>query len=297
MSGATSRSSTSSPSRRRTSAPTDSSPAGASAGRARSAARPLDARGGEDAGGGHGVEVGGHAEQLFGRQPPQGALAPHERRARRGRHQVGGEAQLAAQLDRVGHPGQEGVGRLVDQAVAEGGGPELAAHPVAGLDHHHRRAPAHALPGGGQPADAPADDRQVDPRHPAAARTAGGEGGHHRGLVVDGGGAGEGQAPLGGQRGGVDVEVVEDLQVVGHEALRAHQHAGGRPGVRDAVDHLEDVGPPPRLGRAPRRLPGQRPAAAHPRRRRRPSVAVVDGAAGSPTRAAMAAAEAASSSA
>src|SRR5215207_11424589 len=81
------------------------------------------------------------------------------------------------------------------------------------------------------------------PPHPV------GQGGEHGGLVVDRRRAGEGEPQVGGEPGGVHVEVVEDLQVVGHEPLRAHEHALDPAGGGQRPDHLEDIGAAPRLGR------------------------------------------------
>ena len=54
------------------------------------------------------------------------------------------------------------------------------------------------------------------------------------GIVVEHAGAGEGEAGLLGHLRRLDVEVVEHLEVVGHEALRAHAHPGGPAGGRRA---------------------------------------------------------------
>ncbi len=122
-------------------------------------------------------------------------------------------------------------------ARPNGSRPELAPEPVARLEHHHAGGggvgPAGAaaqLPGGGQPGDPPAHHgdgrpgragrhRGVSHRRPPP---------HHAGqdreegrVVVERGRAGEGEARLLGRRPGLDVEVVEDLEVVGDEADRA----------------------------------------------------------------------------
>ena len=122
-----------------------------------------------------------------------------------------------------------------------------------------------------------ADDGQVD-----LAAHAGGRPGHrsaraphHRGSSLIDGRAGEGQAPLGGPPGGLDVEVVEHLEVVGHEPLRAHQHAVGAAGVGQLAITSSTSGPAtaracgPRTARpAPSRAHRAGPSTAQRRGRR-----------------------------
>ncbi len=48
---------------------------------------------------------------------------------------------------------------------------------------------------------------------------------HDRRIVIERPGAGEGEADFGGDAGGLDVEVVDDLEVIRREALGTHQHA------------------------------------------------------------------------
>src|SRR5207249_825912 len=86
-----------------------------------------------------------------------------------------------------------------------------------------------------------------------------GDGGRKARVVVQRLGAGEGDPELLGASGGLHVEVVEDLEVVGGEAGRAHEHAC-RPLRSQVVEHLSDVGPDPRLRCAPRALPADMPA-------------------------------------
>ena len=79
-----------------------------------------DTLGGQHARGGHRVEVGGHAQELVGRQAPQIAVVEHVGRTRGRGHQLGGDAQLGAELDGLGHPCQEGVGGFVELDPREG---------------------------------------------------------------------------------------------------------------------------------------------------------------------------------
>ena len=67
-------------------------------------------------------------------------------------------------------------------------------------------------------------------------------------VGAGGGGAGEVQADLGGGRGGLGVEVVDDLHVVGDEADR-HEHDRGRAGAGQLADPVVDVGLEPRRRR------------------------------------------------
>jgi hypothetical protein len=85
---------------------------------------------------------------------------------------------------------------------------------------------------------------------PAAARTRSARAARDGGVVAEGAGAGERQPDLGGAGGGHVVEVVEDLEVVGHETLRAHEHAVGSAGAGQVGEDLADVGAAPRLWRA-----------------------------------------------
>ncbi len=94
------------------------------------------------------------------------------------------------------------------------------------------------------------------------------------GVVVHARGAVEGQAVRCGAVGGLDVEVVEHLEVVGDEPAGAHDHARRRRRPsRELVDHREDVGADPRLGGAAGRLPGDLPVVALGRGRPRAATA------------------------
>src|SRR5437868_4026384 len=78
-------------------------------------------------------------------------------------------------------------------------------------------------------------------------------------VVVERLGAGESEPELVGPGCGLDVEVVEDLQVVGREPRRTHEHALVLVEGGDLVEDLTDVGLDPRLGRPPRALPPDPP--------------------------------------
>ena len=184
-------------------------------------------------GAGQSQQVGGHAEQqplgdVVQAVPPHCGVGPL-----RG-DEVCGEADLGGQRRRPRHPGEERVGALVD-----GGEPgerrraDLPAEAVAGLAHRHPRpGPARRsvrTPRRGRRCRRRRRRRgarsrpDVPPPHPARPRA--GECGHHRRVVVDARRAVEAQPAGRGARRGLDVEVVEDLEVVGDEADGADQHA------------------------------------------------------------------------
>ena len=145
-SGSTRRSTTSSPNRARSSGADGHVLGRGDEGRVEVAPRPAEPCGGDDAGAGQRVEVGGHAEHQALGQRAQGAAAPHVGAPDGRGDELAVEAQLAAQLDALGHPGEEGVGRLVEHAAVERGRAELAADPV-GLDQRRpRRRPRGAGP-------------------------------------------------------------------------------------------------------------------------------------------------------
>ncbi len=93
--------------------------AGPSAGRSRSRAgrtRPTGEQMPERA---RGPKRVGHPEGEAGGKRAQSSPGPHVGPARPGRHQVGVEAELGAQGQRLGAPGHEGVGTEIDVASAE----------------------------------------------------------------------------------------------------------------------------------------------------------------------------------
>ena len=258
-------------------------------------ARPDKAFVGQDPRRGHRVEVGGHAEHQPLGEAPQLAAGPQVGRAGGRGGEAVVEAEPVAQLDGGRHPGEEGVGSLVEAVAGEGRGEELAAGALARLDEGHLHARLLGqVERRGQAGDATAqDDHRAGGPRPAAGGRAGsvlgagrrsggrrggrgrgrrsvvvgargavdevGQGRHHRRVVVDDVGAGERQADVSGHAGGFDVEVVDDLEVVGDEAVRAHQDAVAAAGVGEGADHLEDVGPAPRLGGPTGALPPDRP--------------------------------------
>ena len=78
-------------------------------------------------------------------------------------------------------------------------------------------------------------------------------------VAARGGRPGEGQTQRVGGLGRLDVQVVPDLHVVGHEPDRDHHH-GLRPGLGQLTQVVADVGFEPRLGgRTAPALVGQRP--------------------------------------
>ena len=78
-------------------------------------------------------------------------------------------------------------------------------------------------------------------------------------MAAGGGRPGEGQAQRGGRLGRLDVQVVPDLHVVGHEPDRDRHH-GIRPGLGQLTQVIADVGFQPCLGgQAAPALVGQRP--------------------------------------
>jgi hypothetical protein len=86
-----------------------------------------------------------------------------------------------------------------------------------------------------------------------------GQRGNEEGVVIERRGARVGEAGLRRDLRHFDVEVVEDLEVVGHEADGA-DHDRIRVTVGGELAHeLADVGPEPRLGGPARALPGHEP--------------------------------------
>ena len=186
---------------------------------------PGDAGRGHEAAGLQRVEVGRHPHELR-RHRTQRATAPHVRLARGGVHELAVDADLPAQVERPRDTEEEGVGAVVDEPAGERGGAQLAADPFVALDQGHGAAPGGHLVSGGQAGDAAADHDDVahaTREHPIGERA------DDDGIVVEHTGAGEGQIRRLGHLLRLDVEVVEHLEVVGHEPLRAHAHRR-RPG-------------------------------------------------------------------
>jgi hypothetical protein len=101
--------------------------------------RPRLARPAQQVRAGQRAEAGGHPQHQSVRDGVQRAVPPDVGPAGRGRHKVV-EAQLLGEVDGPGHPGEEGVGALVDRGQAgEGRGADLAAQPLVGLEHRHPR--------------------------------------------------------------------------------------------------------------------------------------------------------------
>ena len=203
--------------------------------------RPRLARPAEQAGAGQRAEAGRHPQHQPVRDGVQRAVPPDVGPAGRGRDQVV-EAELVGEVDGPGHPGQEGVGALVDRGQAgEGRGADLAAEPLVGLEQRDPWRSA-ALAGAAR------RRRRVSPVMPppttatwVTGRRAGSRG-RPGAPSTDGSSftqrrAGEGQAAGSRPAGaGLDVEVVEHLEVVGHEAAGAHEHAGRALGGGQVVD-------------------------------------------------------------
>ena len=201
-------------------------------------------------------QPGRHAEHQPRRQRAQPAARPHERVDGRGLDQLVAEAELAAQVGGPRHAGEERVGPRLDGHARQLVGADLPAGAVARLDDRRvEPVPRRQVVRGRQPGDATADDDDVDASAPVTrgdgrtdlpARTtsASVRGTRGRRWAWRCGRTG-GRARRPGR--GLDVEVVEDLEVVADEAARADEHAG-RAGRGAVVEHLEDVGPEPRLG-------------------------------------------------
>ncbi len=124
---------------------------------------------GADARGGEGVEIGGHTEELLGRDREELAGVAEEV----GRDLGGGDQRVAepdveGQLRGSRDPGQERVGGLVDGAAREGRGPELAAEALR-LDDGHRCPGEHEGPRRGQAGDPASGDQDVPGRAPGRA--------------------------------------------------------------------------------------------------------------------------------
>ena len=160
------------------------------------------------------------------------AAAPHvgapRRPARRGRRRCPSSRHS---VDALGHPGEEGVGRLVDHAAGErrwsapcrrAGRGSTTVTVGARRSAASRAATRPVMPPPTTTIAVMARRRAT--RSASAPSTAG--------SSLSDAGAGEGQPDLGRHAARLDVEVVEHLEVVGHEPLRAHEHAVGPPGGR-----------------------------------------------------------------
>ena len=127
----------------------------------------------QQAGGGQRQDLAGQSEHqpVGDRMQP---VVPHRGADRLGRDELVAQADPTRQRDRLGHPGQERVGALVDTRDAcERRGVDLAADALARLeDRHVDVAGVGQGDGGGQPTDAGTDDGDPTRRaHGATART------------------------------------------------------------------------------------------------------------------------------
>ena len=161
-------------------------------------------------------------------------------------------------VDALGHAGEEGVGRLVEHAAVERARLHLAARAGPARRSSRRLRPIAASRAATRPV-MPPPTTTID-GHGAVARTRSASAPRTAGSSLSTRVRAKASPTSAATRGGLDVEVVEHLEVVAHEALRAHQHAVGPAGGGQVADHVEDVGAAPRLGGAAGRLPGDRPA-------------------------------------
>ena len=126
-----------------------------------------------------------------------------------------------------------------------------------------RLGSAGQLPGGGQAADTTADDdHPTAPPCQSAPSAVDHDPGQHPdegGIVVQRRGAGVGDPDRGGHGGQLDVEVVEHLEMVGHEADRAHHHGVDRPRRPASRRTTSRTSGRARARGAARALPGHRP--------------------------------------
>ena len=141
------------------------------------------------------------------------------------------DAELAAQLEAPRHTGEERVGAVVDQPAGERRRASLPPNRSAPRGRRLARpAAAGELVRGGQPGDAAAHDR--DPLHGRQRLALGGQRGEHLGVVVEHAVRAKASPDVAAPSAGHDVEVVQDLEVIGDEALRADEDAVGPAGAR-----------------------------------------------------------------
>ena len=241
-------------------------------------------------GAGQRPEPGRDPQVEVGRQAPQPAPGPHRGPAGPRAHQLVGQTELGAQgrRPRVGWPRKASGPRSTARPATTAASTRPPSRSVASSTTTSRRRPtrvraAGQLPRRGQAGDArrrarpPGARRAVTaprPRRPAAVAHDSGQHGAEGRVGVEGGRTGERRCPLPSAAGpGLDVEVVEDLEVVGHEAHGAHhdgaaprrrqarpitsQQVGPDPGVRGAARRSARP-PPPDAGRRPARRPRPR---------------------------------------
>ena len=249
----TSRSWTSSPNRLRTSAPIESSGSPRRGSSGSIAARALPGSDSRPAGGQPG-DARRHPEQQPLRDGVQ-PVVPHGRRCgrRRGRRRArrrAASSTASGTLARKASAPSSTAGRPAN-GVVRSLPPNRSSASRTSMDTaagSTRSARNHAV---ARPLIPPPTTRtRVTPRARAAARAAMTVGSSFIDACPP-----EHQAGCLRTPAGLDVEVVEHLEVIGDEAARAHQQAVGvlRPG--QLVDHGEDVGADPRLRRAPGGLP------------------------------------------
>ena len=165
--GSTSRSATSSPSRPRTSAPTDtSSVSGAIGGRAGSAATASSPAAVSTPDARSGLERGRDTEHRPGRKGMVAPGGPHPGRRRRRRDALVGQAEGRDEVGALGAGGQQRLGSDVDREPRDLRDLQLAADPRRGLEHGHVVPGRRGEPGRRQPGDPAADDGQPG-RHPS----------------------------------------------------------------------------------------------------------------------------------
>ena len=165
---------------------------------------------------------------------------PHRRAGRRRRgHVVGPEPDRACERGGVGHAHEEGVAALVDVVdTAERRRRDLAAERRACLPHLDLDVGVlDEGDGRGEAGDTAADDEHparhaaIHPARTASVCTRCGERSDHGRVVVDACGAVEREAVRDGAVSGLDVEVVQHLEVVGHEPDGRHDDALDRIGA------------------------------------------------------------------
>ena len=95
---------------------------------------PGHAGGADDPGGGEGIEISGDPEHETGGERAQRTVGPDPGRgAGRGGQKVV-EAEFTAQVHRVGHPGEEGIGAAVDHMTEELPRQDPTTDPRGGVD-------------------------------------------------------------------------------------------------------------------------------------------------------------------
>ena len=170
-------------------------------------------------------------------------------------------------VDALGHPSEERVGRLVEHAAVErrSSAPCRRARPGS---TSVTSAPGLAASRAATSPVMPPPTTTID-GHGAAARTRSARAPSTAGSSLRTRVRAKARPTSAATRGGLDVEVVDHLEVVADEALRAHEHARRR-GRSPASSRITSRMSGPRHGSGVRPADCQAQRPARPRRARRP---------------------------